>query len=154
MPRVALLAAADGWHLAALARAFANAGWESVRIDPTRLVGRAGDGARLAGPGGAGTPSLEDYDAVVVRLVPPGSLDQIVFRIDALHLLADRGRAVVNHPRALERTIDKHWTTRLLDGCGVPTPRTIATERDDRALADFETIGDVVVHAILGSAGG
>src|SRR5262245_22076615 len=153
MPRVALLAAADGWHLAALARAFANAGWESVRIDPTRLVGRAGDGARLAGPGGAGTPSLEDYDAVVVRLVPPGSLDQIVFRIDALHLLADRRRAVVNHPRALERTIDKHWTTRLLTEAGLPTPRTVVTERAEEAQAAFESMRDALVKPLLGSGG-
>lgn len=143
MPRAALLAAADGWHLAALARAFAAAGWETARVDPTRLTGRTG-----------GPPDpLASFDAVVVRLIPPGSLDQIVFRIDALHLLADRGVVVVNHPRALERTIDKHWTSRLLDAAGLATPRTVVTERADEAQEAFATMRDALVKPLLGSGG-
>src|SRR5262245_1021630 len=148
MPRAALLAAADGWHVAALARAFAAAGWETGRIDPRHLVGRAGDGRA-----GADTSTLEGFDAVVVRLVPPGSLDQIVFRVDALHLLADRGVTVVNHPRALERTIDKHWTTRLLHDAGLPTPRTVPTEQAAEAQAAFSAMGDALVKPLRGSAG-
>jgi RimK family alpha-L-glutamate ligase len=135
MRRVGILSAADGWHVERLRRAFASLGADAVRLDPTRPWKRAG------------------LDALVVRLVPPGSLDQIVFRIDALHLLADAGCAVVNTPRALERTIDKHWTTRLLEDAGVPTPRTVAAERTEEALAAFDAFGDVVVKPLLGSGG-
>ena len=165
MPRAALLAAADGWHIAALARAFAAAGWTTERLDPTRMVGRVGEPAsegtapRASHGGDDPQPTLnqamrlEEFDAIVVRLVPPGSLDQIVFRIDALHLLADRGVVVVNHPRALERTIDKHWTTRLLDDAGLPTPRTVVTEKAEEAQAAFATMGDALVKPLLGSGG-
>jgi RimK family alpha-L-glutamate ligase len=153
MPRVGILAASDGWHIAELRRALAARGCAAVRLDPTRV------GAAAGGPGGraaivaAGGDTLEDFDALVVRVVPPGSLDQIVFRIDALHLLAGRGLVVVNAPRCLERTIDKHWTSRLLDEAGIPTPRTFVTERADRALGAFATLRDVVVKPLLGSGG-
>jgi RimK family alpha-L-glutamate ligase len=144
MRRVGILSAADGWHIERLRRAFAALGADTVRLDPTRLWGRVGGPRR--GP-------LEGLDALVVRLIPPGSLDQIVFRVDALHLLADAGVPVVNAPRALERTIDKHWTSRLLEDAGVPTPRTVAAERADEALAAFDLFGDVVVKPLLGSGG-
>jgi len=176
MPRIGILAASDGWHIGELRRALAARGCAAVRLDPTRVGataggaddaggraaivaqrGDAGAGATTAGAtaaaGTAGVETLEDLDALVVRVVPPGSLDQIVFRIDALHLLAGRGLVIVNGPRCLERTIDKHWTSRLLDDAGIPTPRTFVTERADRALEAFAAFGDVVVKPLLGSGG-
>jgi RimK family alpha-L-glutamate ligase len=152
VPRVGILAAAEGWHIAELRRALATRGCEAVRLDPTR-VGAAAGGAGTKPAIAVDDTPLETLDALVVRVVPPGSLDQIVFRIDALHLLADRGVVVVNGPRCLERTIDKHWTTRLLADVGLPTPRTFVTERADRALAAFATFGDAVVKPLLGSGG-
>jgi RimK family alpha-L-glutamate ligase len=92
-------------------------------------------------------------DALLVRVIPPGSLDQIVFRVDLLHLLADRGLPIVNGPRCLERTIDKHWTSRLLQEKGVATPRTVVTEQADAALAAFRDFGDALVKPLLGSGG-
>jgi len=162
MRRVGILAASDGWHIAELRRAIGARGCSAVRLDPTRVGAAAGgaNGSRTAivaargdATAAAGTESLEDFDAVVVRVVPPGSLDQIVFRIDTLHLLAGRGLVVINGPRALERTIDKHWTSRLLDDAGIPTPRTFVTERADQALEAFGAMGDVVIKPLLGSGG-
>jgi RimK family alpha-L-glutamate ligase len=162
MRRVGILAASDGWHIDALRGAFAMIGCQAIRLDPARLVGRV-DGAPgiSATLGPAAKPAdakqadigIEGLDALLVRVIPPGSLDQIVFRIDALHLLADGGLPVVNPPRCLERTIDKHWTTRLLAGAGVPTPRTVVAENAADALAAFETMRDVLVKPLLGSGG-
>jgi RimK family alpha-L-glutamate ligase len=149
MRKVGLLAAAEGWHLRSLRRAFAALGADTVRIDPTRLAGRT---AGAPATPGADRP-WSDLDALLVRVIPPGSLDQIVFRVDLLHRLADRGLPVVNAPRALERTIDKHWTSRLLDDAGLPTPDTVVTERADEALAAFRSLGDAVVKPLLGSGG-
>jgi RimK family alpha-L-glutamate ligase len=148
MPCVGILAAAEGWHLEALRRALHRGGCDVVRCDPTRLVGRVGEKTGVE----AGA-FLERLDALLVRVVPPGSLDQIVFRIDALHLMADRGLPIVNSPRCLERTIDKHWTSRLLREAGVPTPRTLVSERAEEALAGFREMGDVLVKPLLGSGG-
>ena len=153
MRRVGILAAAEGWHLQELRRAFGACGAETVRLDPTRLVGRTHTSAAGSGGAGGAAGPWDDLDALLVRVIPPGSLDQIVFRVDLLHRLADRGLPVVNPPRSLERTIDKHWTSRLLDDAGIPTPRTIATERADEAIAAFRALRDVVVKPLLGSGG-
>jgi RimK family alpha-L-glutamate ligase len=98
--------------------------------------------------------ALDDCDAVLVRGIPRGSLEQVIFRVDALHALEARGVACVNGPRALERTIDKFLASALLAGAGVPTPRTIACERADDALEAFEALGrDVIVKPLFGAMG-
>lgn len=148
-PRVGILAAGDRWHAGALAASLAEAGCEPVRLDGRRLTGRIGPspGLRAAGC------DLEDLDALLVRFIPAGSLDQIVFRIDVLHLLADRGVPVINPPRAIERTVDKHWTSRLLRDAGIPTPRTVAAEGAAEAMEAFREMRDVLVKPLLGSGG-
>jgi RimK family alpha-L-glutamate ligase len=97
---------------------------------------------------------LDGCDAVVVRGIPRGSLEQIIFRVDALHALVERGVTCVNRPRAIERTIDKFLASALLARAGVPTPRTIACERPEDALEAFEELGgDVIVKPLFGSMG-
>jgi RimK family alpha-L-glutamate ligase len=98
--------------------------------------------------------SLEGCDAVIVRGIPRGSLEQVIFRVDALHALVARGVTVVNGPRAIERTIDKFLASALLARAGVPTPRTIACERPEDALDAFDELGgDVIVKPLFGSMG-
>jgi RimK family alpha-L-glutamate ligase len=97
---------------------------------------------------------LDDCDAVIVRGIPRGSLEQVIFRIDALHALEARGVTCVNGPRALERTVDKFLASALLARAGVATPRTVACERSDDALEAFEELGgDVIVKPLFGSMG-
>ncbi|MBI4168533.1 MAG: RimK family alpha-L-glutamate ligase [Acidobacteria bacterium] len=118
-------------------------------MDGRRLSGRIGPSPGLYAEG----CDLEDLDALLVRFIPAGSVDQVVFRIDILHLLADRGLPIVNSPRAVERTVDKHWTSRLLRDAGVPTPRTVAAEGLAEAMEAFREMGDVLVKPLLGSGG-
>ena len=97
---------------------------------------------------------LDDCDAVIVRGIPRGSLEQVIFRVDALHVLAERGVTCINGPRAIERTVDKFLASALLARAGVPTPRTIACERVEDALEAFEELGgDVIVKPLFGSMG-
>jgi len=97
---------------------------------------------------------LDGCDAVIVRGIPRGSLEQVIFRVDALHALAERGVTCVNGPRAIERTVDKFLASALLARAGVPTPRTIACERPEDALEAFEELGgDVIVKPLFGSMG-
>ena len=97
---------------------------------------------------------LEGCDAVIVRGIPRGSLEQVIFRVDALHALVERGVTCVNGPRAIERTVDKFLASALLARAGVPTPRTIACERREDALDAFEELGgDVIVKPLFGSMG-
>jgi len=95
--------------------------------------------------------ALADCDAVIVRGIPRGSLEQVIFRVDVLHTLAV---PCINNARALERTIDKFLASALLARAGIPTPRTIACERPEDALEAFEELGgDVIVKPLFGAMG-
>jgi ribosomal protein S6--L-glutamate ligase len=149
--RVAILASREGWHTAELCRALASRGHEGRVLAYEGLVGRLG-----AGPGSGLTSGGEDLDAtaaVLPRIIPAGSLEQIIFRVDALHRLEDRSIPVMNSPRALERTVDKFWTTALLEQAGLPVPETIVCERAEDAVAAFRALGDVIVKPLFGSMG-
>jgi RimK family alpha-L-glutamate ligase len=107
------------------------------------MVGRIDGGVAIRG--------LDDCDAVIVRGIPRGSLEQVIFRVDALHVL---GVPCINGPRAIERTVDKFLASALLASAGVPTPRTIACERVEDALEAFAELGgDVIVKPLFGSMG-
>jgi len=100
------------------------------------------------------TVDLQTYDAVLVRTMPPGSLEQIVFRMDLLAQLQRSGVLVMNEPRALETAIDKYLTTARLAAAGVLTPATAVCQTLDDALEAFTTLGgDVVVKPLFGGEG-
>ncbi len=151
--RVGVLGASGSWHSRGLIAALAARGHEVLAIPATRLrsiVDSHAD-AHVLGPDGV---VLDALDLVVVRGLPRGSLEQVVFRMDALHVLADRGVRCVNSPRAIERTIDKSWAGALLAHAGVPTPPTIVCERYDDAMQAFDQLGgDVVVKPLFGAMG-
>jgi RimK family alpha-L-glutamate ligase len=148
--KVAILGSRSGWHEVRLARALRERGVEPVVAPITGLAAAVAGGDRLV----AGGVRLDDCGAVIVRAIPGGSLEQVIFRVDALHRLARLGVAVINSPRCVERTVDKYFTSTLLEEAGLPTPRTRVCERLDDALAAFEALGgDVVVKPLFGSEG-
>jgi RimK family alpha-L-glutamate ligase len=154
--KVAILGSQSGWHEGRLGRALRDRGAEPVVAPITGLAasvaarGTPGEGHRLA----AGSVPLDECGAVIVRAIPGGSLEQVIFRVDALHRLARLGVKVINSPRCVERTVDKYFTSALLEEAGLPTPRTRVCERLDDALAAFEALGgDVVIKPLFGSEG-
>ena len=62
---------------------------------------------------------LFEADAVLARIIPSGSLEQIIYRVDALHWIEERGVPVINSPRAIERAVDKFYTSALLQEAGL-----------------------------------
>jgi RimK family alpha-L-glutamate ligase len=60
---------------------------------------------------------------------------------------------VVNSPRAIERSVDKFYTTTLLHDAGLLVPTTVVCERVDDAMAAVLAMGDVVIKPIFGSLG-
>jgi RimK family alpha-L-glutamate ligase len=97
---------------------------------------------------------LDQLNLLIVRGLPRGSLEQVIFRMDALHTLAEHGVRCVNSPRAIERTVDKSWAGAMLARAGVPTPPTIVCERREDAMRAFERLGgDVVVKPLFGAMG-
>jgi RimK family alpha-L-glutamate ligase len=151
--RVAVLGASGSWHTHRLVQVLAGRGHEVVAIPATRLQSIVDDdgAAHVLGPDGV---VLDALDLMIVRGLPRGSLEQVIFRMNALHVLAEQGVRCVNSPRAIERTVDKSWAGALLALAGVPTPPTIVCERYDGAMQAFDRLGgDVVVKPLFGAMG-
>src|SRR6185436_117698 len=144
---VAILSARTGWHTDELCRALAEHGHAGVVLPYEKLVGRL--------PGGltSETVPILEADAVLARIIPGGSLEQVIFRVDALHWIEDRGVLVVNSPRAIERSVDKFYTTALLREAGLPSPETVVCESVNDAMSAIRRMGDVVIKPIFGSLG-
>ncbi len=142
--RLAILSAGDGWHVRDLRRAAALLDHEAVAVDFRRIS------AGVA----AGCAPLDGFGGVLVRTMPPGSLEQVVFRMDLLHRARARGVHVLNPPRAVECCVDKYLATACLEGAGLRVPPTIACQTAEAALEAFEALGgDVVAKPLFGSEG-
>lgn len=97
---------------------------------------------------------IEDLDALIIRPIGRGSLEELVFRMDMLHKMERQGFYMVNPPGAIEHCVDKYDILALLEDVGVPVPRTLATESVNEAIKAFNELGgDVVVKPIFGSRG-
>jgi RimK family alpha-L-glutamate ligase len=148
--RLAILGSGPSWYLDDLTRA-ACGRHEIVSVSFRQLVSSCVGGCLSARGGGC---DLRSFDAVLVRAMPPGSLEQIVFRMDVLGRLESQGLLVVNPPRALEAAVDKYLATAKLQAAGLPVPRTIVCQTADEALTAFAELGgDVVVKPLFGSEG-
>ena len=159
--KLGILANEGSWYWADLARAASPRGHSCVRLDFGRLAastGSHGTNARsipfLNPTPNDGPQSLSDFDAVIVRTMPPGSLEQVVFRMDALARLEATGTLVVNSPRSIECAVDKFLTTARLEAAGLPVPRTVTCQDSETAMQAFETLGgDVIVKPLFGAEG-
>jgi ribosomal protein S6--L-glutamate ligase len=142
--RIAILSGGLGWHVCDLIRAAGERAIAAETLDFRRLWSAVD----------AGGEPLSGFDAVIVRTMPPGSLEQVIFRMDLLHRLHRRGVAVLNSPRSLEVCIDKYLATVQLSAAGLPVPPTVALQTADEAMEAFERLGsDIVVKPLFGSEG-
>jgi ribosomal protein S6--L-glutamate ligase len=158
--KIAILAARTGWHTDELCRALAVRGHDGHVLPYEALVARlgaSGSGGKAGLRPGAGTPSLLEADAVLPRIIPDGSLEQIIYRVDALHWLEARGVPVMNSPRAIERCVDKFYTSALLQDAGLAVPATVVCERAGDALRAIREMldagGEVIIKPLFGSMG-
>ncbi len=146
----AILGQSGGWHTESLRAALARRGVEAECYPVTQLAAGVDQGPRLT----AGGISLDAFDVVFVRAIPSGSLEQVIFRMDALRMLEHSGVKVINSATAIEHGVDKYYTSARLHDAGLPTPRTIVAERFEDAMAAYEALGgDVVVKPLFGSEG-
>jgi RimK family alpha-L-glutamate ligase len=100
------------------------------------------------------TDILEELDALLIRPIGRGSLEEIVFRMDMLYRLQRLGLCVINPPEAIEHCVDKYDLLAIFEENGIPVPRTAVTENFGEASKAFKKLGgDVVVKPIFGSRG-
>jgi ribosomal protein S6--L-glutamate ligase len=148
--RIALVGSATSWYFRDLQRVAAGRCRLSA-VPFSRLAARVGPAGQQTF---AAETSLHDFDAVLVRSMPPGSLEQVVFRMDALARLEAGGTPVVNPARSLEVAVDKYLALTRLQAAGLRVPETICCQTWEQGLAAFDQLGgDVVVKPLFGSEG-
>ena len=153
--RFAVLSTPDSWYFKDLARAAGD----RHQLIPVAFRGLSAGVLRPEGPQPqtvfrSGELSLDDFDAVLVRTMPPGSLEQVVFRMDVLGRLEASGTPVVNSARAIETAVDKYLASAKLEAAGLTVPRTVACQTLDSAMNAFHDLGgNVVIKPLFGSEG-
>lgn len=130
MGRIAIFTDDPGWHGKVLVQEFAKLGFSSEFVSLTECKLNIQPGLIPVV-----IPGFEQAlpDAVFVRGVPGGSLEEVVLYLDILHALKLLGVPVYNDGRAIERSVDKAMTSFLLYQAGLPTSVTWALR--DRADA-------------------
>jgi len=148
--RIGILSSPESWYLADLRRA-AGSQHKIAQLNWRDIAAGVGDDAPAVSAAGIDLAAL---DALIVRTMPPGSLEQVIFRMDALGQLAAAGLPVINSPRAIEVAVDKYLALCRLRAAGIDVPRTRVCQTPGDALrAMTELGGDVVVKPLFGSEG-
>ena len=119
--QIAIITDDPGWHGKQLCRAFAEQQCHAVYLSLTECrLNLDNNSLPIYLPG------FDERlpDAVFVRGVPGGSLEEVVLYLDILHALKICGIPVYNHGRAIELSVDKGMTSFLLQRQGIATPAT------------------------------
>lgn len=169
--QIGVLGNRDSWYVADIARACRERGHAAERIDFRSLTASEGQfsregeapaeplmpiraGSAADSPSSASVAELSALDALIVRTMPPGSLEQVVFRMDVLARLEARSVVVVNPPEAIECAVDKYLATAKLAADGLPVPETVVCQDSAAAMEAFDALGgDVVVKPLFGAEG-
>jgi tetrahydromethanopterin:alpha-L-glutamate ligase len=154
MKKIALITDDPGWHGAQLKRALAERGYQAICVSLAqgRLEAVLGS-PRVVFPGFADRLP----EGVFVRGISGGSLEQLILRLDLLHVLEALGVKVYNPPRAIELSVDKGMTSVLLAQAGIPTPPAWVTADPEEAIAiargELERGYLIVSKPLFGSQG-
>lgn len=129
--RIVIFTDDPGWHGKVLNQAFTKLGFSSdfISLTDCQLTIEPGQIPIII-------PGYERAlpDAVFVRGVPGGTLEEVVLYLDILHALKLLNVPVYNDGQAIERSVDKAMTSFLLHQAGLPTPMTWALKNRADAI--------------------
>ena len=148
--KIGVLAASGSWHFQDLQRAAAHQHqiisvsfddlWTAVDAQQAQFC--------------SGAVDLQKLDRLIIRTMPGGSLQQVIFRMNLLGRLARAGLRIVNAPRTIEIAVDKYLSLCMLADAGVSVPPTMVAESLPAAMEGFAALGgDVVYKPIFGGMG-
>jgi len=163
--KIAVLGHPDSWYLRDLQRAAEQTRYEDLELNAvafTQISASVDPDSNRASAFLSDTHDLLTFDAVLVRTMPPGSLEQVIFRMNALAMLehpsgnTSKGYPpiILNSPRAIELAVDKYLSLALLRQNNIPIPRTHVCQHADAAMQAYEQLGpDVVLKPLFGGEG-
>lgn len=143
----------QGWHGTKLTSALAQHNIQTVFVSlKDCTIDLSDTQAKIHIPGMSQQPKK-----AFVRGVPGGTLQQVIARLDILHMMQMMGVQVVNSGRAIERTVDKAMTSFLLHQAGIPTPATWVLESRQQAhhiiANELQQGNAIVIKPLFGSQG-
>jgi len=160
--RVAVIGEPTSWHVGRLLEAATARGHRGTVVRWAELAAElqtSPASGQATGGGGLATErflpaAIDTADVVVVRGMPGGSLEEVIFRMDLLGRLAARGTPVVNSPRGLEIAIDKYLSLARMAAAGLPVPRTIVVQDPAVIRSAWRALGgDCLAKPLFGSRG-
>jgi ribosomal protein S6--L-glutamate ligase len=93
-------------------------------------------------------------DVCLVRGMPRGSLEQVIFRMNVLSRWERLGLSVVNSARSLEIAIDKYLSLALIQEAELRIPATVVCQTVEESMKAFSRLGgDVVIKPVFGGEG-
>lgn len=135
LSRVVIFTDDPGWHGKQLVQAFAHHQLDSIFVSLTACKIQIHNAEFPLF-----IPGFHDElpCAAFVRGVPGGSLEEVVFYLDVLHILKALNVPVYNDGRAIEASVDKGMTSFLLQQNEIPTPATWMLRDHDQAVSIAE----------------
>ena len=151
---LAILGASNSWYVKDLQRAALKRNSVVSVLPFSRMAALVDRDGFQAWSGDETRKALRDCNAILVRSMPAGSLEQVIFRMDILLRCEAEGMTIVNPPRALEMAIDKFLCLAKLKSIGIEVPKTFVCQTFDEAIEAFATLGgDVVLKPLFGGEG-
>jgi ribosomal protein S6--L-glutamate ligase len=148
--KIAFLGSESGWYFHDLQRVCSGQ-HQLIPVEFESLATDLGDGHSQVW---FAEQNANDFDLVLVRVMPPGSLEQVVFRMDALLELQHNGTKVMNGPKTIEAAVDKYLCLAKLSRAGIPVPPTRTCENLEQAIDLFDQFaGDVLLKPLFGGEG-
>lgn len=155
MLRIPIFTDDAGWHGEQLKQAFAKQGVDAAFVSlQSCSLDLSGAKAIVEIPG---FEYGQVPKAAFVRGVAGGTLQQVITRLNILHILSMQGVLIYNNVKAIERTVDKAMTSFLLLQHGVATPATWVCESRTQLvqirLKAMQNKQQLVLKPLFGSQG-
>ncbi len=99
---------------------------------------------------------IPKVDNILVRFIPGGTLEEIVFYLNILKILESMKIRVINDAGSIERTVDKLYTSYLLNQNNINTPKTFVmrgSESSSRFIKNYNFDSLLIYKPLFGSQG-
>jgi RimK family alpha-L-glutamate ligase len=137
------------WNSERLIRALKKAEKSFFSISIKDIIGSQGKKPYMRAKG----HDLDACSKIFVRGFSVETVEQTIFRMDVLRRLENLGVECINSASAIEKCLDKFYTTSIFEDAGLRVPLTLCCESYDDAFTAFLEMKDVVVKPLCGQTG-
>ena len=153
MIRTLILTEKEGWHYQQLKLSLTklNHSVDSACISDISIILNNNE-AILENKG----ERLPKIDNIIVRFIPGGTLEEIVFYLNILKILESMNVRVVNNASSIESTVDKLYTSYLLNNNNINCPKTYVMRGQEAAskfISNYHYESKLIYKPLFGSQG-